>query len=57
MYNARFSSDKERHTGEDCTLEGEEGELSDGRLTGNSQNLKKKCLGSPVVASFIDIQK
>lgn len=41
MYNARFSSDKERHTGEDCTLEGEEGELSDGRLTGNSQNLKK----------------
>lgn len=55
MYNARFSSDKEHSRGKIAPMEGE---LSAGRLTENSQNLRKNVfLGSPVVASFIDIQK
>lgn len=54
MYNARFSSDKGRHTGEDCTLEGKKGNCQETRKI-----LKKKFFffGYPVVASFIDIQK
>lgn len=54
MYNARFSSDKEHSRGR----------LHLGRGTVSRETVrklakfKKKCfLGSPVVASFIDIQK
>lgn len=38
MYNARFSSDKEHSRGKIAPMEGE---LSAGRLTENSQNLRK----------------